>query len=175
MLSASFRLLCARNLPRAGRCKPFLLAAAVILAGCGGGGGGGGDTRIVRGDGFRFEAPADWKVTGAAATHGSVDRVEVMTFRLVKPYRPELFDAAARELDGVAVRLAEQLHGKVAARSTVTAAGGKARSYRIDYDGKSTHVTFVLGGRREYQLLCRRPSDGDDAACRLLVRSFRLT
>jgi hypothetical protein len=147
----------------------------VILAGCGGGGGDGGDTRIVRGDGFRFEAPADWKVTGAAATHGSVDRVEVMTFRLVKPYRPELFDAAARELDGVAVRLAEQLHGKVAARSTVTAAGGKARSYRIDYDGKSTHVTFVLGGRREYQLLCRRPSDGDDAACRLLVRSFRLT
>ena len=171
-------MLCARNLPRAGRCKPFLLTAAAavaILAGCGGGGGGIGDTQIVRGDGFRFDAPADWKVEDAAATHGSVDRVEVMTFRLVKRYRPELFDAAARELDGVAVRLAEQLHGKVAARSTVTAAGGKARSDRIDYAGKTTEVTFVLGGRREYLLLCRREADGDDDACRLLVSSFRLT
>jgi hypothetical protein len=174
MLCASFRLFCAQNLPRAGRCKPCLLAAAVILAGCGGGGGG-GDTRIVRGEGFRFEAPAGWSVKGAAASHGAVDRVEVTRFRLVKPYRPALFAAAARELDGVAVRLAEQLHGEVAARSTVTAAGGKARSYRIDYADKTTEVTFVLGGRREYQLLCRRASDGDDAACRLLVRSFRLT
>jgi hypothetical protein len=147
----------------------------LILAGCGGGSGGNG-AQIVRGKGFRFEAPDGWQVKSAAATNGSVDRVEVMTFRLVKPYRPELFEAATAELDRVAVRLADELHGRVAGRSTVTAAGGKARSYRIDYGSKTTEVvTFVLSGRREYQLLCRRPSDGDDAACRLLVRSFRLT
>jgi hypothetical protein len=147
----------------------------LILAGCGGGGAG-QEPQIVRGDGFRFEAPSGWTVRGGAARHGSVDRIEVMTFRLVKPYRPELFAAAAGELDGVATRLADQLHGRVAARSTVTAAGGKARSYRIDYDdGKTTEVTFVLSGRREYQLLCRRRSGSDDGACRQLVSSFRLT
>jgi hypothetical protein len=149
-------------------------ALVLILAGCGGSGAG-ERGQVVRGDGFRFEAPGGWKVSGAAAGRGAIDRVEVMTFRLVKPYRRELFPAAARELDHVAARLAEQLRGTLAARSTITVAGGKTRSYRIEYDGKTTEVTFVLSGPREYQLLCRRRSDGDDAACRQLVETFRLT
>jgi len=145
----------------------------LILAGCGGKGGG-NEAQVVHGDGFRFEAPRGWKVRGATATDGAVDRVEVRAFRLVKPYRPELYEAATRELDRIGDRLAVELRGRVAARSTVTAAGARARSYRIDYDGKTTEVTFVLSGRREFQLLCRRRSDGDDGPCRQLVRSFRL-
>ncbi|HEY3183329.1 MAG TPA: hypothetical protein VGJ77_10870 [Gaiellaceae bacterium] len=152
----------------------MLAALLLILPACGGGGGG-NETQVVRGDGFRFEAPSGWDVRGTVATDGAVDRVGVSRFRLVKPYRPALFEAAAMELDRVADRLAGELGGRVAARRTVTAAGARARSYRIDYDGKTTEVTFVLSGRREYQLLCRRRSDTDDAVCRQLVSSFRLT
>jgi len=109
-----------------------------------------------------------------AAEDGDVDRVQVTTFRLVKPYRPALFAAASRELDRVAEQLATQLKGRLAARSTVTAGGRKARSYRIDHDGTSQEITFVLRGRDEFQLLCRRKDDGDGAACSQLVMTFAL-
>jgi hypothetical protein len=151
-----------------------LAALALILPGCGGGGGG-NEAQVVRGDGFRFEAPSGWEVRGTVATDGAVDRVGVSTFRLVKPYRPSLVRAATVELDRVADRLAAELGGRVASRTTVTAARARARSYRIDYDGKTTEVTFVLSGRTEYQLLCRRRSDAGDEACRQLVSTFRLT
>jgi hypothetical protein len=172
ILGESFRSFRARLLPGAIGGKPSCLLAVVILAGCGG--GGGGKTQVVRGDGFTFEAPADWKVKGTAATDGNVDRLEVLTFKLVKRYRPQLFTLAAKELDNIAAQLAAQLHGKVTSRETTTAAGGNARSYRIEYDGKTTQVTFVLDGRREYQLLCRRKSDASDRVCKRLVRTFRL-
>jgi hypothetical protein len=35
-------------------------------------------------------------------------------------------------------------------------------------------ITFVLDGRREYQLLCRRRASADGETCRAFVRSFRL-
>jgi hypothetical protein len=153
---------------------------ALILAGCGGAGSDNpqAQTQTVRGDGFHFEAPAEWtaarKERLAVAAEGAVDRVEVRTFRLVKPYQPRLFAAAARELDAVVDRLAKQLRGRVAGRTTVTVAGRKARSYRVDYDGKVQEITFVLDDRREYQLLCRRTADAADDACRGLVESFAL-
>src|SRR3954464_13502328 len=120
-------------LPRSG--KPGALAALLgcvlpvivlvaILAGCGGGGSPARqtETRTVRGVGFRFEAPVSWKVThargSAAASSGEIDRVEVTTFRLVRPYRPGRFGAAVRELDSVIARIADQLEGDVASRGT---------------------------------------------------------
>jgi hypothetical protein len=170
-------LRCARLLPRACPAKPVVLTVALILAGCGGGGAE-KPPQVLRGNGFTFAAPAGWDVKRTARTvaaeDGDVDRVQVTTFRLVKPYRPVLFAAAAKELDRVAEQLATQLKGRLVARSTVTAGGRKARSYRIDLDGTSQEITFVLRGRDEFQLLCRRDDDGDGAACRQLVRTFAL-
>jgi hypothetical protein len=176
ILAESFRLLCARVLPGACRCKPLWLTALAILAGCAG--GGGGNRQVVRGDGFRFEAPGGWEVrrgTGRVqAADGHVDLVSVRTFRLVKPYTPQLFPAASTELDRVADQLAQQLKGRVASRRTLTVAGRRSRAYRIDYGDRAQEITFVLEGRREYQLLCRRDADAGDAACRRLVTSFAL-
>jgi hypothetical protein len=44
----------------------------------------------------------------------------------------------------------------------------------IAYDNKTQQITFVLRGRQEHQLLCRRPASGDDGACRGLLASFVL-
>jgi hypothetical protein len=134
--------------------------------------------QIVRGDGYRFAAPSDWPVERTqrttAAARGEVDRVQVTTFRLVKRYRPALFAAAAVELDGAAAKLAHALRGHVVHTATVRAAGRRARQYRIAYGDRTQELTFVLDGRREYQLLCRRAADAADDVCRRLVRSFEL-
>lgn len=112
--------------------------------------------------------------SGASASHGDVDLVGVSTFRLQKPFRPELFAAASKELDRVAAQLAGKLGGRVAASETVRAAGRDARSYRLEVGDRIEQVTFVLRGRGEYQLLCRRGAKGSDDACSTLVRSFAL-
>jgi hypothetical protein len=109
-----------------------------------------------------------------SAEDGDVDRVQVTTFRLVKPYRPAMFAAAAKELDGVAAELAKRLHGKIASAKTLEVADRKVRTYRVVYNGRTQQLTFVLDGRHEYQLLCRRDTDGEDDACQLLVSSFAL-
>ena len=156
-----------------------LLALVEILAGCGGGGKPEPSTQRVSGTGFAFAAPAGWKVThapgSAAAVSGDVDRVEVRTFQLVRPYRVSRFGAAARELDSVIARIAAQLRGHVMQRRTIRVAGRRVRSYLIAYDGKLQQITFVLDGRQEHQLLCRRPADGPDGPCRLLLTSFGLS
>ncbi|HZO98149.1 MAG TPA: hypothetical protein VFB42_12330 [Gaiellaceae bacterium] len=149
-----------------------MLVLACILAGCGG--SGSANWQRVEGDGFRFEAPAGWAVSGTSAAGEGPDRVEVSVFRLVRPYDPSRRAAAARELDGVAARLARQLHGRVSARSSVRVAGLDGRAYTVDYERRVEEITFLLDGRREYQLLCRRAEGGDDGACRRLVASFEL-
>jgi hypothetical protein len=131
----------------------------------------------VRGDGFTFGAPSGWTVVRAgsstAASDGPVNRIEVSTFTLEKPYRTALFAAVTRELDHVAAGLAVQLSGKVAARSTIEIDGRRARLYRIDYGpGKTEEIAFVLEGKTEYELLCRRPSSGTDSACSGLRATF---
>ena len=159
--------------------KPVLVVSVLILAGCGGGGAREPSTQTVQGAGFRFEAPAGWTVTHeqgtTAAASGAIDRVEVRTFRLVRPYEASRFAAASRELDGVISRIAAQLAGQVTSRQTVEVDGRKARSYTIAYDGKTQQITFVLQGRAEHQLLCRRLEQSDDAACRSLLASFALS
>ena len=147
-----------------------MLVVALILAGCGG--SGSGNWQQVQGDGFTFEAPDSWTVTGAAATSGAVDRVEVLEFRLVRPYDPARRAATSRELDGVADRVAAQLKGSVSSRRSLEVATLDARSYSIDFGGKVEEITFVLNGRREYELLCRRSAGADDTACARLLASF---
>ena len=120
----------------------------------------------------------------AAPSEDAVERVEVATFRLARPYRPELWKTVVAELEGVASRLAERL-GADAARSpgrTVVISARRARLYDIAYsrDGgrRVERVAFVLNGPREYQLLCRWDADDPDEgkeACGLLFSSFRLT
>jgi hypothetical protein len=149
---------------------------AAILAGCGGVAGGG--SQRVTGDGYRFAAPEAWSVSATArstaASKGAVDRVEVQTFRLLRPYRAELFASATRELDLVAGKLAVQLGGRVAARASTEVAGRDARAYRIAYGKRVVEITFVLDGRREYELLCRRLASAGTETCDAFVRSFRL-
>ena len=133
----------------------------------------------MTGEGFHFAAPAGWAVVrkgpSVAAVDGDVDRVEVLRFTLEKTYRPELFAAASKELDGVVSRLAGQLSGKVSSRSTSEVAGRKARSYTIDYGpGKTQEITFVLEGRNEFQLLCRRSSSASNDTCAQLFSTFAL-
>ena len=149
----------------------------LILAGCGG--STSAKTQTVTGEGFRFEAPVDWTVVrkdqSVAAVNGDVDRVEVHRFTLEKPYRPALFAAAAHELDGVVDRLAGQLGGKVASQSTSQVGGRKARSYTIEYGpGKTQEIAFILEGRNEFQLLCRRSDSAPNDPCTQLFSTFTL-
>jgi hypothetical protein len=153
------------------------LVTVLILAGCGG--SGSSKVLTVRGDGFSFGAPAGWTVghqgRSASASDGAVDRVQVLTFTLEKPYRPELFPAVTGELDRAAAGLAAQLNGHVTDRSTVEIDGRKARSYDIQYGGGRTEeIAFVLEGTNEYELLCRRATSASAAACDQLFSSFAI-
>jgi hypothetical protein len=102
---------------------------------------------------------------GVAARRGA-GLVSVSVFPLVKAYDPGKFAAAAKELDGVAARLAQQAGAPLTTRETVTVANRKIRAYR--YGGR--RIGFVLVGKREYQLFCR----GAAKACDLLFSSFTL-
>jgi hypothetical protein len=148
-----------------------LVILACILAGCGG--GEKANWQQVHGANFTFEAPAGWTVAGTAASGGPIDRVQVNVFRLVHPFKHSEQAAVARELDSVAARLAQQLKGTVMSRRTVAVGSTDGREYVIDHDSRTEEITFVLQGKREYQLLCRRAKGADDTACRKLVASFR--
>ena len=71
----------------------------------------------MQGDGFRFQAPATWIVV-AQGQLGRRARAVPSTgsrcarFTLEKTYRPALFAAASRELDGVIAGIARQLSGR---------------------------------------------------------------
>ncbi len=138
----------------------------------------------MAGPGFRFSVPAGWTVQrtlrAVAARRGSA-LVSATTFTLLKPYSPALFSRAAKELDGVAAKLAAQSKGKLTERATTTVDGRRIRAYR--FTGRPStgapyeeRIGFVLQGRREVQLLCQAASGaGDpDGACALLFASFRL-
>ncbi len=132
--------------------------------------------QTVHGDGYSFEAPATWVVvskgSSTSASDGAVNRLEVSTFTLEKAYRTALFAAVVKELDRAADGLATQLKGKVAGSSTIEVDGRKARSYTIDYGGKTEQIVFVLEDKTEYELLCRRPTSASSATCDQLFSSF---
>jgi hypothetical protein len=153
----------------------LLLAAVLILAGCGG--KSGAKPHVVAGDGFRFEAPAGWKVERAqqriTARHGSTF-VQVSTFRLIKPYKPALFDAVAKELSTRMRQVAQQVGGNLEQHGVVAVGGVRAHAYRVTSNDRLDDYTFVLSGKLEYQLLCHRKRNAATGACRTLVRSFVL-
>jgi hypothetical protein len=173
MLTRSFRVAPARLIPRAHRGKTALLLAALILAGCGG--SAQEKAQVVRGNGFRFEAPAGWHVvttrTTATASHdGQISEVSV--FPLVKPYSDALFERVTRELDATMQKVAKQLGGTVSGPRTVTSGGIRSHSYDVAAGKSVVEYTFVLRGMREYELLCRRQASGGDAVCKQLLTSF---
>lgn len=92
------------------------------------------------------------------------------TFTLVKRYDPARFAAVAKELDGIAAKLAAAAGTTVENSRTSTVGGRKIREYTYG----STRIGFYLAGRREFQLLCRLGPGGADTddACALLFASF---
>ncbi len=141
----------------------------------------------MRGAGFQFEAPQSWRAhetprgVAAQARSGSDALVSATTFTLRAAYEPSQFDKAAKELDGVAAKLARNANGKLTASETTTVAGRKIRAYRFtahpaaggDYQNR---IGFVLDGRTEVQLLCQAPAGrlDPDGACALLFDTFQL-
>lgn len=127
----------------------------------------------MHGAGFSFAVPRSWQgssATGIVAARRGGASVSVRTFTLVKRYDPARFAAAAKELDGVAAKLANAAGTTLAEKQTTTVGGERIRAYRFG----STRIGFFLRGRREYQLLCRLARDGTDrdGACALLFASF---
>jgi hypothetical protein len=161
-----------RSFPRPWGAKQLLVLCA-ILAGCGG--SGSGKWQQVESGALRFDAPAAWSVSGASASDGPVNRVEVMTFRLLRAYDRARRAGVGHELDGVADRLAKELGGSVRVRAWVAVGGLDARTYTVGFADKIEEITFVLDGRDEYQLLCRRAAAASGDACRRLVETFRVT
>jgi hypothetical protein len=153
----------------------------VIVAGFGLAGCGSGATRAqdqwqaVRGAGFSFEAPAGWKVERArrrvSVTHGSA-LVQVSTFPLLKPYEERLFGRVAIELRSRMQDIARETGGRLGAEQTITADGVRSHAYDVTAGSRVDRYTFVLSGKREYQLLCRRTSADGVPYCTQLVTSF---
>ena len=170
----------------AGAC---VLVAAGALSACGGRGSsqsGSKREQLLRGPGYTFRAPGDWKVVQRNTTVGASPRplapevVSVSVFRTTKPYSPALFDKAAKELDGVAADLASRQHGTVKSRATTLLQGQKVRQYVIAYkkggDDVLERITFLFKGRTEYYLLCQwKASDDEPASCARLLKTFKLT
>jgi hypothetical protein len=132
---------------------------------------------VARGPGFSFSVPSGWstrKTATALVARKGAALVSVATFTLQKPYKPSLFSRAAKELDGVAAKLAAQVGGKLTESKTTNVDGRKIRAYRFANSTVQTRIGFVLDGKREYQLLCQMPVGGNDrdGACALLFGSF---
>ena len=143
--------------------------------------------QTVGGPGFTFKAPlvreiarTPRSVTVLPPENGSEELESVTIFRLVKPFRPALWPQAAKELDGVAARLAESLGGELAQKQTVRIGGLRGRRYEIGYDREGValrqRLTLLLSRRTEYQLLCRWEAAVDmPEACADLETSFKLS
>jgi hypothetical protein len=180
IVQVSFPLCASGFIPAGNRCKQAVAMLAVLLAaGCGG--GATQAERLVRGTGYTFSAPADWKVARPArevrVTKG-LAVVSVTRFPLLRPFRPALWDSVLPELDRTAEEVAQQQNGTVTSRETLKIAERNARRYDISYehDGKQLveRLGFVLQGKTEYLLLCRYERGGDTEACDRLLATFTL-
>lgn len=150
------------------------MLVALILAGCGG--SAHVQSQAVRGPaGARFDAPAGWKVVRAGTTvfasQGS-QLLLVSTFPLVKTYTDALFDKVKRELDVRMQAVAKEVKGTITGSDTVTVGGIRSHGYSVSAGKDVLEYTFVLKGKREYQLLCRRPSSAGDGNCKQLLATF---
>ena len=133
------------------------------------------ESLTVRGDGFSFNAPGGWKVTTSAHTATATrdsEIVQVTNFPLIRTYTDALFAKVKRELDVRMAAVARAAGGSVTGSHTVTAGGVRSHSYEVAAGEDVLEYTFVLRGKREFELLCRRPSSKSDDACRALISSF---
>lgn len=131
--------------------------------------------QTVAGSGFRFQSPKGWKVEqGAKRTTASqgANLVQVSTFPLVRAYSDALFDKVEVELRARMEDLARQSGGKIAGAKTVTANGARAHMFELASADHVDEYTFVLRGKREYLLLCRRPAAKQADYCARLLTSF---
>jgi hypothetical protein len=158
------------------------------LAACGGGGSSDRSSKteqLLRGEGFSFRAPGDWKVVRRDSTVAASPKplapevVSVAVFPTTKPYDPSLFAKATVELDRVASDLATRQQGTVRSKTTTTFQGEKVRQYLIAYNKNGEDVleriTFFFKGRTEYYLLCQwKASDDEPASCARLLKTFKL-
>lgn len=131
--------------------------------------------QVVAGSGFQFEAPASWPVThgrGRVVAGSGPELVQVATFTLLRPYSRSLFGRVSNELRTRMAAVAVQTGGRLAGSETVKAGGIPSHSYRVEGKDRVDQYTFVLRGRHEYQLLCRRSASSDDAVCRKLIATF---
>jgi hypothetical protein len=135
----------------------------------------------VRGSGYRFAAPADWRVARSGreiSVSTGVSVLSVTRFPLLRAFRPALWPRVVPELDRAARGLAQQQNGDVGGSRTVTISGRRARSYDINYrrNGQALveRIAFVLRGKTEYLLLCRYERGGDTDACDRLLATFTL-
>jgi len=101
--------------------------------------------------------------------------VEVSTFPLARAYSAGLFAAVAKELKARMDTLAQQSGGTVTPGKPVTVGGIRSHSYEVESDGMVDDYVFVLRGKREFQLLCRRKASEPGDPCKLLFTSFRVT
>jgi hypothetical protein len=181
MPQLSFRLVASRFVPWPNPRKQAVLGLTLLfITGCGGGAEEVA-ARQVRGSGYVFSAPADWKVARMSQEVSAAKGVQLLSVRrfpLLRAYRPELWQKVVPELDRAAQDVADQQAGTVTDRQTVTIAGRRARRYDVEYEheGKQLveRLAFVLRGKAEYLLLCRYESGGDTGACEGLLTSFRL-
>jgi hypothetical protein len=173
----SFPSLANLSFPRPGGGKQPLLAGPVlvlIVAACG---GSAQQYRLVEGLGYSFDAPAGWKLVrtprALGMQDGDVDLVQVTRLPLARPYRAALFPRVVPELDAAARQVADE-SGAVMRARTVRILGDRVRQYDLHFSGRFEQLTFVLRGKRNYQLLCRRDENADEAPCMRLVSSFRI-
>jgi hypothetical protein len=173
MLSRSFHVGPGRLVPRPGRCKPLLILLCLILAGCGG--SSRPKAQAVHGSGFSFSAPVGWKVAVSKASAGASQDgglVQVTVFPLLRAYTDSLFAKVGGELGERMQAVAKQLHGSLGAATTTTVAGIRSHGYTVTGGGDVLQYTFVLRGKREYQLVCRRPAKAGASACSQLLTTF---
>jgi hypothetical protein len=137
--------------------------------------------RQIRGTGYSFSAPADWDVVRSGRevrVSKGLQLVSVTRFRLLRTYRPQLWETVVPELDRAAEAVARQQSGAVSDSRTVTIAARRARRYDVEYEDEGKQLVerigFVLRGKVEYLLLCRYESGGETGACDRLLSSFRL-
>jgi hypothetical protein len=149
----------------------------LILSACGGSAEPKAQTswQTVQGHGFRFQAPTGWKLATArkrtTATHDS-DLVQVATYPLVNAYTDDLFGKVEVELRARMEDLARQSGERVRGAKTVTANGARAHMFELGDGDHVDEYTFVLEGKREYLLLCRRPDGKRTDYCARLITSF---
>ena len=109
---------------------------------------------------------------GGATARKGAELVRVARFPLAKPYSPALFDSVARELVPRMRAVAAQTGGRVTGSSAVVVDGVRSHVYELAVEDFVDSYTFVLVGRHEFQLLCRRKQSSPADFCRQLVTSF---